>query len=216
MTQRTNEPERLESRGTLSTTNGVLLCLSSIGAGANRYWLENPDPTVDHQLFEIAVRGQEAVARRFSTGMQHYTMHAMAMSAGLHRNDASRGRVGGPGTTGTGSHARHLKALSSHEFDSSMKEHQRPRNEPEPSRSSSLAEAGAFPRRIGDCGVPVGDSESDGNRDGEDCQWVDGVRAIASASSVLIRLGHPLLLFEVERLVGVWVSVWSLQVFPVL
>jgi hypothetical protein len=220
--------------------------LASVLIPSLRHWLASPDPAVDQQLFEIAVRGQEAVARRLTTSAQHRAMHAMAMSAGLQQGDASRLGARGLGALGSGS-SHHGHGTSSCDDSDSMMHHQQPAsgwNNSEP-QAEPEPEAGAHPEpepsdaTQGHAGSS-GDTEAmsrwssrfesqietvasvwgamDSRRDGRNSseidseleagsRLIDGIRAIASASSVLIRLGHPVLLFQVEALVRTWVCV---------
>jgi hypothetical protein len=196
-----------------------------------RHWLANADPAVDQQLFEIAVRGQEAVARRLTTGAQHRAMHAMAMSAGLQQGVASRLKARGLGALGSGYFKLHHGDDS--DVNSSDSEPQAEATadtnlspEPEPLsvdvalahdtssretlagvialRARSLsAQAATPPVGVMPLEVGLGRKNSEFGEDG----LIDGVQAIAKASSILIRLGHPDLLFQVEELICTWVCV---------
>jgi hypothetical protein len=198
-----------------------------------RHWLANADPAVDQQLFEIAVRGQEAVARRLTTGAQHRAMHAMAMSAGLQQGDASRLGARGLGALGTGSGQFKLHHDDDSVVNTSDSEPQAEATagtnlspEPEPlsvdvalahdtssletlagveaSRARNLsAQAATPPMGLMPHEVDLGRKNSEFGEDG----LIDGVQAIAKASSILIRLGHPDLLFQVEELICTWVCV---------
>jgi hypothetical protein len=184
--------------------------------------LANPDPAVDQQLFEIAVRGQEAVARRLTTGAQHRAMHAMAVSAGLrqgdatrlgnkrdhwHHDDASESGVNNSDSVPEPEPEAGANPTSSMLARPAVKAHEGSAGEATSRWSSRVFEAVASGERSA-----LADSESPsrwGLNDSEleaGSSSIDGVQAIASASSVLIRLGHPILLFQVEELICTWVS----------
>lgn len=184
-----------------------------------RHWLANADPAVDQQLFEIAVRGQEAVARRLTTGAQHRAMHAMAVSAGLRQGDATR-------LGNKRDHWHHDDASESGVNNSDSVPEPEPEAEAKPmlARPAVKAHEGSTGEATSRSSSRVFEAVASGERsalaDSESpSRWglndsgleagsssIDGVQAIASASSVLIRLGHPALLFQVEELICTWVS----------
>lgn len=145
-----------------------------------RYWLRSPDPSVDQRLFAIAVKGQQAVARRLQTRFQTRAMHAMASSAGGH------GAQPAPPPTGSANLTLDEPVSSS---SCGAREGA--------SGASAAAQVAAAQAASGD----ADDSHSAGGVP----EVVDGVAAIANATAVLIRAGHSDALFAVQNLVETWV-----------
>jgi hypothetical protein len=190
----------------------------------HRYWLRSGDPAVDERLFGIATSAQALVYRRFRTEAQTRVMHAMAVSAtGASRPgfpprlapaqhegpEASDVRSSSPGST---SESDHDSAARGH--------HGRHAGD-----TAVVTETqGAVPA----AGARTVTSKATGSRLGlepEGAWMVDGVREIAAASTVLIRLGHPHCFAEIANLVRYLVRVrfafvllvcWSCCAFKLL